>query len=84
MEKNAEKVQKIDNGIEAQKHVFEKGSEYWQQISKYGSEHALLTAKEKSIIGIACKIPNKIPSEKQSEIIMNIEQRVISEGFFSQ
>jgi hypothetical protein len=34
------------------------------------------------IIEIACEIPSKIPSEKQSEVIIQIEKKVKDEGFF--
>ncbi|MGB5157360.1 AIPR family protein [Desulfobacterium sp. N47] len=81
-EKSAEKVQKTDDGIFAQKYVIEKGAEYWKQVARYGMEGAFLSPKEMSIIGIACEIPNKIPSEKQSEIVVKIEEKLKNEGFF--
>jgi len=81
-EKSAEKVQKIDNGIFAQEYVIEKGSEYWKKVAQYGLEGAFLSPKEMSIIAIACKVPNKIPSEKQSEIVVKIEKKLKDEGFF--
>ncbi len=83
-EKGAEKIQKIDNGIIAQNYVIEKGPEYWKEVAQYGLEGAFLSPKEMGIIGIACKIPNKIPSEKQSEIVVKIEEKLKSEGLFLQ
>ncbi len=81
--KNAEKIQVIDNGIFSQKYVLEKGAEYWKQVAQYGLNGKILSPKEMEIVGIACKIPNKIPSEKQSQIIIEVEKRVKREGFFS-
>lgn len=81
-EKTAKKIQKIDNGIFAQKYVIEKGSEYWKQVAQYGLEGKFLSPREMSIMGIVCDIPNKIPSEKQSEIVVEIEEKLKSEGFF--
>ena len=81
-EKSAEKVQKIDNGIFAQKYVIEKGAGYWKEVARYGLEGALLSPKEMSIMQIACEIPNKIPSEKQSEIVMDVEKKLKGEGLF--
>lgn len=71
-QKDAKKVQRIDNGIEAQKLVFsiaEKGK--WCEIKQFGIENDMLTQKEIDLIDIACAIPNKIPSEKQSLLIVN-------------
>ncbi|TDA62490.1 AIPR family protein [Sulfuricurvum sp. IAE1] len=65
--KEAKKVQRIDNGIEAQKLVFkiaEQGK--WCEIKKFGIDNEMLTEQEVELMEIACSIPNKIPSEKQS------------------
>lgn len=80
--KTAEKIQVIDNGIFAQKYVVEKGCEYWKQVAHYGLKEKLLSRKEMDIIGIACKIPHIVPSERQSQIILEIETKVRKEGFF--
>lgn len=81
-EKSAEKIQKIDNGIVAQNYIFEKGADYWKKAAQFGLEGAFLSPKEMSIIGIACQIPAKIPTEKQSEIVMEIEKKLKEEGLF--
>jgi len=82
IKKDAEKTQKIDNGIFAQQYVLEKGAEYWKQVAQFGLKQLLLTHKEMSIIEIACEIPIKIPSEKQSELLKQIEHKVREEGYF--
>lgn len=81
-EKSAEKVQKTDNGIFAQKYVFEKGADYWKKVAQYGLNGKFLSPKEIGIMRIACEIPNKIPSEKQSEIVVEVEEKLKSEGLF--
>jgi hypothetical protein len=81
--KDAEKKQIVDNGIIVQKNALEKGAEYWKQIASYGMKHSLLSSKEMGILEIACEIPLKIPSEKQSEVLLQIEKKVKNEGFFS-
>ncbi len=80
--KSAAKVQKIDNGILAQQYILEKGAEYWKKVARYGLEGAFLSPKEKSIIEIACKIPHKLPSEKQAKIVLDIEKKLKAEGLF--
>lgn len=79
---DAEKKQKIDNGIFTQKYVLAKGTNYWKQLAKFGLEKSLLSPKEMSILEIACSIPERIPSEKQSVIIVNVEEELIKEGFY--
>jgi len=81
-EKSAKTVQKIDNGIQAQQLILEKGASYWQQILEWGRENNLLSPKEQGIIAVATQIPNKIPSEKQSIASIEIQGRMIEEGFF--
>jgi hypothetical protein len=80
--KGAEKTQKIDDGIHSQTYVLGRGAEYWKQVRAYGLENALLSPKEIGITDVACQIPYKLPSEKQSDIILAVEKRVIEEGFF--
>jgi len=80
--KDAKKIQKMDNGIKAQEYVVEKGAQYWKEVAKFGLAGTFLTDKEMDIMGIACQVPNKIPSEKQSEIVMDVEERLTGEGLF--
>ncbi len=80
-EADAVTIQKIDNGIEAQTYVVCKGASYWKSILNWGKENELLTPKEQGIITIASSIPNKIPSENQSLFAINIESKLVEEGF---
>lgn len=63
--KEARKIQKIDNGIEAQKKVFELGSEFWVNCLDWSKSHKVLSYKDHEIMAVACRVPKKIPSEKQ-------------------
>lgn len=70
--KEAKKLQRIDNGIEAQKLIFkiaELGK--WCEIKKFGIENQMLTEYEIGLIDIACSIPERVPSEKQALKIIN-------------
>lgn len=82
MENDAKKTQKIDNGIVCQKYVVEKGSDYWKDVAKFGLNGGFLNEKEMNILEVACSIPNKLPSEKQSEIVVKIEEKLKVEGLF--
>jgi len=71
-QKDAKKIQRIDNGIEAQKLVFkiaEQGK--WFKIKQFGIDNNALSPLEIDLITIACNIPKQIPTEKQALIITN-------------
>lgn len=77
----ARKEQKILNGIEAQTAVFKRGAEYWKHLHTWATNRELLTETEEGILKVASLIPKKIPSEKQSERLLNILAKVEEEGF---
>ena len=54
-----------------------------RSISLFGLKNELLSETEKGILAVACAIPSKIPSEKQSAVIMKIEKVMEEEGFFT-
>lgn len=78
--KSARKTQKIDNGIEAQKQVFEVPSAQWSTIIKEGASRSILTEKELGVLRIAEQIPAKIPTEKQSAVLIEILGKARLEG----
>src|SRR5690606_27500005 len=71
--KTAKKQQKIDNGIEAQKKVFDIAKQNrWNEVKVFGMDNNELTVKDNSLLDVAIAIPNKVPSEKQCIEIMKI------------
>ncbi|MDX9803481.1 MAG: AIPR family protein [Dehalococcoidales bacterium] len=82
-ERDAKKTQKMYNGINDQTYVVNKGSDHWAQLRDWNRVNNILSPTELSILNIACSIPNKIPSDKQSMILIRAEERAKTEGFFS-
>ncbi len=78
--KSAKKTQKIDNGIDAQKTVFEIPAQKWVEIRDFGRAKKIFTPKEVGVVNVACQIPAKIPSEKQCVILLDVLTRVQDEG----
>jgi hypothetical protein len=78
--KAARHTQKIDNGIEAQKLVFDVPLSHWSLIIKEGTSRSMLTEKELGVLRIAEKIPSKIPTEKQSAVLVEILGKARLEG----
>ena len=74
------KVQKQLNGIEAQTNVVEAGGEFWTRVKHWGESENLLTFKEASILEIAAKVPQKIPTEKQSLVAISALRSLQAEG----
>ncbi len=70
--KDAKKTQKIDNGIDAQKRVFDVPPDKWVTILEEGIKGDFLTPKEIGILRIAQQMPSKIPTEKQSGVLVKI------------
>jgi hypothetical protein len=78
--KTARENQRIENGIEVQRHVFEVPQTQWSKIIKEGMNRSLLTPKEVDILRIAEQIPAKIPTEKQSAILLEVLGKARQEG----
>ncbi|MHB1656435.1 MAG: AIPR family protein [Burkholderiales bacterium] len=78
--KAAAKTQKIDNGIEAQKKVMSIPAAKWRQIMTDGNKKNIFSPMETGILQIASQIPSKIPSEKQSIILIDILAKATLEG----
>lgn len=78
--KAARKTQKIDNGIDAQKRVFDIPAQKWVEIRDFGSAKKILSPKEAGVVEVACKIPSKIPTEKQCQVLLEVLQKVEEEG----
>lgn len=78
--KSATKVQKIDNGIEAQKKVMRIPAAKWRQIMADGNKKNIFSPKEMGIIQVASQMPAKIPSEKQSIILIDVLAKAALEG----
>jgi hypothetical protein len=78
--KTARQTQKIDDGIHAQKQVFEVPVAHWSRIMKEGTNRQIFTEKEIGVLRIAEQIPAKIPSEKQSALLIDILGKARQEG----
>jgi len=82
MEKDAGRKDEIQLGIKNQTYVFEKGAMFWKSLREWNSSHRKLTHKQTGCLDIACDIPRKIPTESQSEVIIEAEKHALSNGFF--
>lgn len=81
-EKAGARTQTIQDSIHAQAYVVEQGSSYWSQLRDWNRLNRKLTSKELGILNVACSIPSKIPTDKQSVALIKGEKRAKLEGFF--
>ncbi len=79
--KDAAKVQKIDDGIIAQREVLKMGAIRWQQFKEWCPGRLALSPRDQGILDVATKIPRQIPSEKQSIILLEVLERAKAEGW---
>lgn len=84
IEHDARRTQSMYNGIHDQTYVVEKGSRYWQTLREWNRPHNILSPMEISILNLACSIPKRIPSDKQSKALIVAEKRALQEGFFGE
>lgn len=76
----AKKVQKIDDGIQAQKLVVSISGDKWSHILREAEKRNILTPKEVGILKIAEQLPNKIPTEKQCAVLVDVMEKAKLEG----
>lgn len=74
------KDQKLLNGIEAQSLVVSAGGPVWKDVSNWGHSRKLLSPIEMGCLSIACSLPNKVPTEKQSIKILETLRKLRLEG----
>ncbi|MBC3887804.1 AIPR protein [Acetobacterium paludosum] len=75
------KVQKMVNGIEAQKQVVGLGVNYWKKIATWGLDKNLFSPKEMSLLKTAIEMEIKLPTEKQCASVLEIKGKSENEGF---
>lgn len=78
--RDAKKTQKIDDGIALQRQVFDVPPKDWTLILEQGMKKKILTPKEVGVLRIAQQIPARIPSEKQSAVLMAVLGKAREEG----
>ena len=78
--KTAKQTQRIDNGIEAQQKVLAVPAAEWARIHQSLLEKDLLTPKEDGVLRVAMQIPSRLPTEKQSVVLLDILEKGRFEG----
>lgn len=79
--RDAKKDQRIVSDVEAQTKVLEYGADFWERVNSFALEKRLVTPEALTALKYAVQIPNKLPSSYQSIKLLELLERVESEGF---
>ena len=69
------------NGIEAEMAVVNAGGEFWANARAWGREQGLLSPTEIGVLGVACKVPRQLPTEKQALRVIEALRKMQSNGY---
>lgn len=78
--RTAKKSQKVDDGIEAQRKVVAIDVSSWNRIHKTLQEKGELSVKEAGVLQVAMQMPAKIPTDKQSLVLLEVLDKARLEG----
>ena len=79
--RTARREQRQLNGIEAQIAVVNAGSRFWTDTLAWGRARRLLTPAESGILGVAARVPERMPSDKQSLRAIEVLGKLQEEGY---
>ena len=74
------KEQEKLNGLEAQSIVVEAGAQFWQNVLNWCIKEGEAAEKERGILRYAASMPSKLPSDKQSIILVDLMSRLRKSG----
>ena len=66
---------------EAQVKVLEYSADQWKKLSAFAMQKRMVSPDENMALKYACQIPNKMPSGYQSQRLLALLERALSEGF---
>ena len=57
-----------------------RGGDFWKSIRDWGVDKRLLSVKERDVLDLASRIPDTVPSERQSKVAMEALNKLYMEG----
>ena len=77
----AKKDQKMLSEVDAQVKVLEYTAAQWKKLSSFAMQRRMVSPDENTALKYACQIPSKMPSGYQSQKLLALLDRAMSEGF---
>jgi hypothetical protein len=81
MVRSGKKQQIVDTGIAAQTQVLELGGQYWSNLYSWAKKQNVLSVEQDRLLSYASQIPRKLPTDFQSERLLQIKGEMEGEGF---
>ncbi|WP_034293848.1 AIPR family protein [Herbaspirillum sp. RV1423] len=78
--RTAKQIQRVDDGIEAQRQVVAIPALEWARVHQLLLQKGLLMPKEAGVLKVAMQIPTKIPTEKQCIVLLDVLAKGKAEG----
>lgn len=78
--REAKKTQHIDDGIDAQRRVLSIPASDWVRVRETLAAGDGLTPKEGGVLAVAIQIPAKLPTDKQSIVLLRLLEKARLEG----
>jgi hypothetical protein len=79
-ETDGERDQRLLNCIETQTIVVKAGGPFWRSVKEWGVQRRLLSPREAGVLDVAASFPGRMPSEKQSVIVIETLKKMHSQG----
>ncbi|MBG6154753.1 hypothetical protein IWQ52_000619 [Labrenzia sp. EL_159] len=74
----------LTKSVEAQTKVFELGASFWAEARDWGRAQRILSPSEYGVLDVCSKMPNRIPTEKQTSFALEILVKLKDNGFEKQ
>lgn len=71
----------LTKSVEIQTEVFELGAKFWQEARDWGRARRMLSQIEYGILDTCAKIPNRLPTERQSAVAIEVLSKLRDQGF---
>lgn len=78
--RSSAKEQRETNGIEYTASVINAGAKFWKDVAQWLISENEGDEKERGCVNVAASIPAKIPTDKQSAVIVNLMRRLDKVG----
>ncbi|WP_282026117.1 AIPR family protein [Limimaricola cinnabarinus] len=71
----------LTKSVKAQAKVFELGASFWAGARDWGRSKKLLSPSEFGVLDVCSKMPNRIPTERQTTFALEILEKLEKHGF---
>ncbi|MBW3090060.1 AIPR family protein [Bifidobacterium miconisargentati] len=78
--RHSSKEQRETNGIEYTSSVVKMGAPFWKDVAQWLIDENEGDVKERGCVNVAASMPSKIPSDKQSAVIVQLMKRLAKVG----